>query len=401
MTPLGIGIVGTGQRGMGFFAPYIKNNPHQARLNAVADIDEVRLKSAVEDIERQDLRQYNGVEGLLNDPEVEAVVITTPDGTHREVLEKVLKAGKHAICEKPMATTIEDAIAITKMAMQTNKTVQIGFMLRYAPFFVKLRDLVAAGAIGDLLQVNASEIVEYRHGASYFRRWHRFRAHSGGLLVHKACHTLDVLNWIVDSPPSWVSAVGGTNTFTYKAGAATLCRDCQFKSTCPAAYREGMKNWLYLSRQERRGPDQHRRDECVYNIEKDSVDNAVLNAEYENGVRLAYTFATTGARHERHLLLVGQGGQIHASQADGTISIEPVGGKPEMVVFPEEQRGEHGGGDKPLMESFFNSVATGEKPVADVLAGLYSVSLGVAATQSIDQNGAKVDLRKVFAQVRG
>jgi len=359
----------------------------------------VRLKSAVDDLERTDLRQYNGVEGLLRDPEVEAVVITTPDSTHREVLEKVLKAGKHAICEKPMATSIDDAVAMTRMAMRTDKIVQIGFMLRYAPFFVKLKELIAAGVIGELLQVNATEIVEYRHGASYFRRWHRFKSYSGGLLVHKACHTLDVINWIVDSPPHWVSAVGGIDTFNYKAGAADLCRDCRHLPTCPGAYREGMKNWLYLSRPERNGPKSHSRDLCVYNIEKDSVDNAVMHAEYENGVRLAYSFATTGARHERHVLLVGQAGQIHAGQADGTIVIEPVGGKPETITLPEELRGEHGGGDRPLMESFFSCVASGEKPVADVLAGLYSVSLGVAATQSIDRDGAKIDLRPVFARV--
>src|SRR5262249_28985053 len=152
------------------------------------------------------------------------------------------------------------------------------------------------------------------------RRWHRFRKHSGGLLVHKACHTLDAINWVVDSVPSWVAAVGGMETFAPRPGAAALCRNCQYQPTCPAAYREGVKNWLYLTREERQGPQFHERDLCVYNIEKDSVDNAVMTAEYMSGVRMAYSFATSGARHERHVTLVGSRGQVHASQADGTIS---------------------------------------------------------------------------------
>ncbi len=397
MPALGIGIVGTGQRCMYFFGPYIKAHPEKARLVALADYDESRLNSAVVDL-GGDIRSYHSLDDMVKDPQVEAVIITTPDFTHREMLEKGLEAGKHTICEKPMATTIEDALDMTRRAMASKQVVQIGFMLRYAPFVVKLREIIESGAICPLLQINASEVVEYYHGAAFFRRWHRFRRKSGGLLVHKACHTLDVINWIIGSRPAWVTASGGTQTFVPKQGAAERCRDCALTAACPAAYRVDAYNWIYQTRKERHDPLTYANDLCVYNSEKDSVDNAVMNVQYENGVRLTFSFSTTGARHERHFLLIGQNGQIHASQANGTIGLETVGGISKTIEFPEEMRDEHGGGDEPLIDSFLQCVATERRPVADILAGLYSVALGVAATQSIGLNGQRVDLTSYLDQ---
>ena len=399
MSPLGVGIVGTGQRCMFFFGPYISAHPEKACLVALADHNESRLKGATEDLGR-DIHAYNNVSAMLQDPQLEAVIITTPDFTHREMLEKILEAGKHVLCEKPMATTIEDALEMTKRAMASTQVVQIGFMLRYAPFFVKLKEVVDSGVVGPLVQVSASEVVEYYHGAAFFRRWHRFRRNSGGLLVHKACHTLDVINWLVGAIPKWVSAAGGIDTFLPKEGAADRCRICSLNETCPATYRVSGYNWIYQTRQERQDPLANANDLCVYNSEKDSVDNAVMIVQYDNDVRLTFSFATTGARHDRHFLLVGQKGQIHANQADGVIAVESVGGKPQTTLIPEDLRGEHGGGDEPLIDSFFQCVASQDSPVVDVLAGFYSVVLGVAATRSIDHGGQRVDLGSYLNQVR-
>ena len=294
--------------------------------------------------------------------------ITTPDWTHRALLEAGLEAGRHLICEKPLATTLEDAVAMTQRALESPLVVQVGFVLRYAPFF---------------------------------RRWHRFRKNSGGLLVHKACHTLDVLNWLVGGTPVWVSARGGTATFIPRAGAATRCRDCSLADGCPSVYRPHAYNWIYRTIQERENLAASADDLCVYVSEKDSVDNAVMQVSYDTGTHMTFSFATTGARNERRLLFVGQEGQIHASQADGVISVEPVRGKAESVVLPEELRDDHGRGDEPLMHSFFKCVDSGARPVADVLAGLHSIAIGVAATRSIDLDGQGIDLRPSLAGFAG
>lgn len=392
MSPVGVGIVGTGQRSMFFFGPHIKANADRARLVALADQDETRLHSAADDL-GGGLRLYGSLDAMLKDPEVDVVIITTPDATHRQMFDKALAARKHILCEKPMATTIQDAVDMTRRALASPQVVQIGFMLRYAPFVVKLKEVVDSGVIGSLIQVNGIEIVEYYHGAAFFRRWHRFRRNSGGLLVHKASHTLDVINWMVGAAPIQVSAQGGLDTFSSNPQAASRCRDCSFTSTCPAAYRIEDYNWIYQSREERENLAEHANDLCVYNAAKDIADNAVLLADYRNGVRLTFNFTTTGQRHERVFMFIGQRGQIHASQSDGIIRIYPRDRQPETLVLPEAFRGEHGGGDTLLVDSFLDCVASGNRPTADVLSGLYSVALAAAATTSMEQGGGVIDLR--------
>ena len=393
-----VGIVGAGQRCMYFYGPYAMAHPERMRLVALADHDEGRLTSAIEDL-GAGISSYSDLDSMLQDPEVQAVIITTPDFTHREMLQKVLNADRHAICEKPMATTLEDAVEVTNSALASPRVVQLGFMLRYAPLFIRLKEIVDSGVIGPLVQVSGSEVVEYYHGAAFFRRWHRYRKYSGGLLVHKACHTLDVINWLVGDRPAWVSASGGTDTFTSKADAATRCRDCSLTGSCPAAYKINGYNWIYPTREEREDLGTHANDLCVYNSDKDSVDNAVMNVGYENGVRMTFSFSTTGARHERHLLLTGQMGHIRASQSDGLIEVRALGKEPHIIALGDDLKGEHGGGDEPLIDSFLRCVESNERPVADVLAGLHSVALGVGATQSIDQGGARIDLRPYLGQI--
>jgi predicted dehydrogenase len=397
--PIQVGIVGTGQRCMHFFAPYMAAHPEQIRLVALADHDPRRLHSAVADLGGS-IRTFPNMASLLQDPEVEAVIITTPDFTHRQMFDQVLDAGKHVLCEKPMATTLDDAIHMTKRALATSQTVQIGFMLRFAPFFVQLKEIIASGVIGPLVQMSAVEVVEYYHGAAFFRRWHRFRDHSGGLLVHKACHTLDIINWLIDDVPLMVSAHGGMNTFVPNPQAASRCRDCALIQDCPAAYRIDDYNYIYQTREERAQAAESAADLCVYNTDKDTVDNASMVVQYAKGVGLTFTFTTTGSRHDRHLWLLGQRGQIRASQADGTISVQPVGAAPQMTILPEELRGEHGGGDTPLMTEFVQCVRHGKRPTADVLAGLYSVALAVAATESIDRQEAAVHLPTWLHELR-
>lgn len=390
--PLRIGIVGTGQRCMYFFAPYIKAHPHRAQLVALADHDPARLHGAIAELGGT-IRPYNSIEALLHDQHVDAVIITTPDATHRQILDNALDAGRHVLCEKPMATTIEDALHMARRALAAPQLVQIGFTLRSAPFFVQLQEIVRSNAIGTLRQISAVEVLEYYHGASFFRRWHRFCAQSGGLLVHKASHILDIINWLVDSVPDYVSAQGGTNSFVPNANAASSCHACALTATCPAAYRADRYNYTYQTRQEWAVAAPTAPDLCAFNSEKDSIDNAAVLAHYANGVGLTFAFATTGRRHTRHLLLLGERGQIRASQTDGVIVVEPLEDESYTVEFPEALRDEHGGGDARLMEEFLACVATGRRPVADVLAGLYSVALGVAATQSIAQGGDVIDLR--------
>ncbi len=393
--PLGIGIVGTGQRCMTFFAPHIISHPAVARLVGLAEHNAARLESARGDLGIT-VRGYTSIDALIENPDIDTVIITTPDFTHREMLDKALAARKNVLCEKPLAATTEDALHMTRRAVAAPQVVQVGFMLRYAPLCMEIKRIIASGIIGSLVHVTAAEVVEFYHGASFFRRWHRFRQNSGGLLVHKACHTLDVVNWWIDSAPVTVAAQGGLATFVPNSQPVSRCRDCALAGICEASFDKKRVNYIYQTRDERAGNAETNADLCVFNSEKDTVDNAALTARYANGVGLSYAFTTTGSRHDRLFLLVGQRGHIKASQADGMISIEPAGSKAHTIVLPKHLRGDHGGGDAPLLEDFVSCIRQGRRPLADVKRGLCSIALAAGATESIDLGGQPVDLQGIL-----
>ena len=122
-----------------------------------------------------DCPQVIGVDRLAEMDDVDAVLICTPDYAHREPAEACFGAGMHCLVEKPLATNPEDAAAICQAARDSHKILQLGFVLRYDPLAIKVRELIEAGAIGKVLAANVHEAVGWFHGSTYMRRWNRFR----------------------------------------------------------------------------------------------------------------------------------------------------------------------------------------------------------------------------------
>jgi predicted dehydrogenase len=391
MQPVKLGIIGTGQRCIYFFVPYIKSSPEKVKLIGIADNNPERLNSANQDI-GMPIKSYSNYEDLLENPDIEAVIIATPDSTHKIIFEKALARGKDILCEKPLATTLEDAIHMVKISLKAKNILQLGFMLRYSPFYSKLKEIIDKGSIGRIQNIKIHETVESYHGATYFRRWHRFVEKSGGLLIHKACHTLDIANWLIEDKPSWVSATGGIASFLPKQGTAMHCKDCQFKYDCSASYRFGGWNWNYLNQSERENLANDHNDLCVYQTTKDSVDNAVVKVQYSNQINMEYNFSATGSYQERHFTIKGSSGIIIASQHEGNILISQTNLPDQLIKANISQSNEHGDGDNPLMDDFINSIRSRKAPIADILSGCLSVAIGDAATKSINNNSKWINI---------
>ncbi|MDE2898069.1 MAG: Gfo/Idh/MocA family oxidoreductase, partial [Chloroflexota bacterium] len=226
---LRFGIIGTGGRGLGSFARGLRNDfPDQADIVALSDMDPVRLALGAKHFEVD--RTDTDPSVVLDNPEVDVVVITTPDATHANYAVAALEAAKHVICEKPIATTIDDCNRIRDTARRSPGGFMTGFVLRYVPFYDRMHQAIVNGEIGDPRLV---QMTDNRDGAGYFRRWHRLRANSGGLLVHKSCHALDIAGWMLGARPLSVSATGGVAVFTPKDWAGERCLTCDAADTCP------------------------------------------------------------------------------------------------------------------------------------------------------------------------
>ncbi|MDQ0253179.1 putative dehydrogenase [Evansella vedderi] len=138
------------------------------------------------------------------------VIVTTVDRTHHTYIIKALELGCNVITEKPMTVDTEKCQEIIDVVNRTGKEVRVTFNYRYAPHNTKVRELIREGVIGEVFSVNFEWALDTQHGADYFRRWHRDKRNSGGLLVHKSTHHFDLVNFWLGTEPEKVYANGGS-----------------------------------------------------------------------------------------------------------------------------------------------------------------------------------------------
>lgn len=166
-----------------------------ASLRAVCDIDEEKMKEAAQKFDVEFMHtDYND---LLGRSDIDAVIICTPDQLHREMLEAALKAGKHILCEKPLALTVEDCKAMIEVAEKSDRKVMVGQICRFTPGFVKAKKLIDQGEIGELFFVES----EYAHDYSDILTPDSWRAdplRTG--VVGGGCHAVDLLRWVAGDP---------------------------------------------------------------------------------------------------------------------------------------------------------------------------------------------------------
>ncbi|MFB7899052.1 Gfo/Idh/MocA family protein [Streptomyces xiamenensis] len=149
------------------------------------------------------------LERMVAEQKVDVVIVTSPDHTHAALVERALRAGADVVVEKPLTTDAEGCRRITQAVAETGRDVVMTFNYRYAPRNSTLREVIASGRIGTVTGVHFEWALDTVHGADYFRRWHREKENSGGLLVHKSSHHFDLVNWWLNDVPRRVFASGG------------------------------------------------------------------------------------------------------------------------------------------------------------------------------------------------
>ena len=330
-----------------------------------------------------DVPQVIGLDRLAAMADVDAVLICTPDYAHREPAVTCFGAGKHCLVEKPLATNPEDAAAICQAARDSGRILHLGFVLRYDPLAVKLRELIQGGAIGKLIAANVHEAVGWFHGSTYMRRWNRFRDKSGDMLLHKGCHTLDIINFITGAYPAKVAAFGGTDVFVPREGAADYCRECALAADCIYYTDQGE---AYRKRfYETAGPQVLPDDICVYNTDKDTTDNTTLIAEFESGMRMCYTMTMVSPKGQRRLTFIGTMGELRTDMSTYRIELMPLPDRPTEVIEVTPPAGwGHQHHDRALLEHFLEKIETGADPEEGIQDAWMSGAVAFAALQSMD-----------------
>lgn len=380
--------VGCGSRGTsGYSIPMVTEYKDCAVLMGVYDTNRKRAE-LVSKLVGEEIPVFDSYDEMLEKVKPDTVIITPKDCEHDQYIIKALKAGCDVISEKPLTTTFEKALAIKKAQEETGKKLTVTFNLRFHPLFKRMKEIVASGVIGDIYSVNYEWMLDTRHGADYFRRWHRERKNSGSLLVHKSTHHFDIINWLLEQDPVEVNAYGSRRFYgPVTENRSERCLTCPHKTNCKyfldittPEFKE-----LYLECED---ADGYFRDRCIFSEEIDIEDTVSLSVRYSGGTLMNYSLTAHSPYEGFAMVLNGSLGRIEIKNARETyLKIYNRKGEEIVFNFPPPSNDAHGGADKHLRDTLFRGYSFEDiGQMADLRAGLMSIGIGMAANISMAEN---------------
>lgn len=368
---------------------------------------------------------YQDFDLMLREQKPDVLIVCTPDYLHHEFIVKGLEAGADVISEKPLTTDAGRFAQIDAAVRRTGRTVRTTFNYRWAPGVSKVREVIASGEIGQVKHVDFEYLLNTAHGADYFRRWHSRKEFSGGLLIHKATHHFDLVNWWIDGIPSLVYAQGDLVFYgrenAIKRGDEKYTRYERYTGTTEAVndpFRldlEADPSMLGLYRKAE-AESGYIRDQNVFRDGIDIEDTMSLIVRYRTRETLSYSLnafapregfraAISGDRgrieyeefHASHIITGGKEVVFSEEDCSSTLIVQKHFSEPYEVEIPHVEGG-HGGADPKLQEQIFSPT-----PPADPLMrsagheqGGASFLIGAAGNESI-KTGLPVSIDQLFA----
>lgn len=390
-------IVGTGHRATSMWGVDLaKNYANELEFVGLCDKNLKRAEAGKKLI-GVDCPTFTNFDEMLAKTKPEIVMVTTVDSMHVEFITKALAKNIDVITEKPMVTDEKQCQIVLDAEKKSKAKVIVTFNYRYAPKHEKIKQIIQSGEIGKVTSVDFAWYLDTRHGADYFRRWHRLKSEGGSLWVHKATHHFDLINWFLDSDPVEVSAFGKLNVYGKNGDFRhTNCRPCPHKTKCPFYWdltRDARLMKLYAECED---VDGYHRDGCVFKEDIDIYDSMSAIVKYSNGANLAYSLDAAMPYEGYQLAFNGTKGRLDIRDYERQpweIQEESVcyltknfAGKREKVEMPQIKGG-HSGGDNRLREVIFrNADVPDYLKLPSARAGAMSCLTGIAARTSIEKN---------------
>jgi predicted dehydrogenase len=412
-----LALVGVGDRGTSFWGKRIVDNYGDiTEFVGLCDINPGRLELAKKNM-GVNCPVFTNFDEMIAKTKPDLVIVTTVDATHHQFIIRALELGVDVLTEKPLTTDEVKAQAILDAEKRTGKKIIVGFNYRYATLVTAIKEQLVNKPIGDVTSVDFHWYLNTYHGADYFRRWHSERDKGGTLLVHKATHHFDLLNWLIDSDPVEVQAFGALEHYgkNNKFRGAN-CRNCAYTDQCKF-YLDITKNKRYMELYvQNEKYDGYIRDNCVWRNSIDIYDKMAVQIKYANNVQVSYSLTTYSPYEGWRIAFNGMNGRLeswedipwrmkekvdqasrHAAemnQADAgntrydEIFVQKNFERDYEMIKVEASRGGHGGGDSRLQDKIFRdpNMADPYKHAAGSRDGVMSAIIGIAARKSIEEN---------------
>jgi predicted dehydrogenase len=388
-----VAMVGTGHRGTGMWGKLLlEEHAEVIEFVGLCDKNKGRLETAKKML-GVSCPTYTDFEEMMRRQKPEVLLVMTVDGTHDEFIIKGMEMGADIVSEKPMTTDETKCQAILDAEKRTGKKVTVTFNYRYSPHRQKIYDLLRQGTIGTITSVDFHWYLDTRHGADYFRRWHRRVENSGSLWVHKASHHFDLLNWWLESEPETVYAKGALENYGKNGPFRfTNCRPCPHKAQCPYYWdmtKDARLMALYAANEQYDG---YLRDGCVFREDVNIYDKMAATIGYANGVQVSYSLTAYSPYEGYRIAFNGTKGRVEAwIKEAGAITMEPYDeimvarnfGAVEYIRVPQAEG--HGGGDKLLRTRIFRTPEAPDtwRQAAGSRDGAMAILVGIGARKSI------------------
>ncbi|ELY4661804.1 Gfo/Idh/MocA family oxidoreductase [Cronobacter muytjensii] len=408
-------LVGTGGRAGMYIEAVGRTFRDSARMVAFCDTNHTRMRYANSLLEKAgappvpcfDAQQF---ETMIQETQPDTLIVTTIDRTHDDYIVRALHAGCDVITEKPMTIDETRALRILDAIEETGRQVRVTFNYRYAPHHSKVRELLMNGTIGDVFSVHFEWLLNTEHGADYFRRWHREKRNSGGLLVHKSTHHFDLMNFWLGSYPERVYAEGalrfygrenaekrGVSSFYPRAHGYAAAKDDPFALHMEES---AQLKALYLDAEHE---DSYFRDQSVFSDGITIEDTLSVLVKYQNQTQMTYSLNAYLPQEGLNVVFNGSRGRLEMKlvensyvnggglrEAEGSldrcdITVYPMFAAPWKADFTLGEGG-HGGGDNAMLADLFGE--PGDDPLqraADHRAGAMSILTGIAGNLSMQQ----------------
>jgi predicted dehydrogenase len=407
-------VVGTGARAEQHIDAIVRHAEH-GELVAFCDVNPTRMAVHNERLDRP-VPTYGAEDFLrmIETERVDVVVVTTVDRHHVTYIVRALDAGCEVVTEKPMTVDVSGVGEVFDAVERNDGRVTVAFNYRYNPVHEKVRELLTGGAVGEIGSVHFEWLLDVRHGADYFRRWHRDKASSGGLMVHKATHHFDLLNWWVDSVPEVVYAHGRLFFYGEENGKRhgyhrpyDRVHGSPEAADDPFALHIERNDWLRRLYLDAEHHDGYHRDQNPFAPGVSIEDDMSVLVRYANGANLTYHLTAyspwegyrlmvNGSRGRLELEVVentwvsGQQPAVHGKEAnpeEGSVrlTVHPLFERPHEIPLEPNTAG-HGGADL-RMTDFLYGPPNQPDPLsrhATHRDGTLSLLTGLAANQSFE-----------------
>ena len=410
--PVTVITLGAGGRG-NVYGNYGIQFPKELDIVGVAEPISIRNERYTKKHNISEENRFDTWEHVFDRPKfADAVIISTPDNLHYGPCMKALEMGYDVLLEKPIAPSEKECLDILNLANKTGRIVAVCHVLRYAPYFIKLREMIQSGSVGKLISIQHLEPIEHIHMShSYVRgNWHNSKE-TTPIILAKSCHDLDILRWMIGKPCKSIAAYGSLKWFKKEnapEGSTNRCSDgCAVEATCPYSalkiYNDpnGWSSVFDL-------PDDTSKHKeyileqlkttnygrCVYKMENDQPDHYVTSMEFEDKITANFSMEAFTSYHGRRTRIMGSHGDITGDMTEFTHTEFLTGKVTKWDVTIDENKNSgyqgsgHGGGDWGLVTDWINAVKKQDPNLltSTIDASVESHIMGFMAEKSRETN---------------